>query len=39
MKQENNAGNLRRERNFVALFEKSVSPNNGLQPQTNLKRG
>jgi hypothetical protein len=39
MKLENNAESLKKEKNFIVSFRKSVLPNNGLQLQINLKRG
>jgi hypothetical protein len=39
MKLENNAGNLKKEKNFVASSEKLVLHSNGLLQQINLKKG
>jgi hypothetical protein len=39
MKLENNAGNQKKEKNFVISSEKLVLRNNGLLPQINLKKG
>jgi hypothetical protein len=39
MKLENDMENLKMEKNFVALFRKSVSPSNGQWLQINCKRG